>query len=67
VLGIHVLLALRFKDVDGRDRPGHDGREMAEREKTWIRAIATGWSLWFDSIGTHLALETRPPSYWQMR
>ena len=24
VPGIHVLLAARNKDVDGRDRPGHD-------------------------------------------
>jgi len=22
--GIHVLKALRFQDVDGRDKPGHD-------------------------------------------
>jgi hypothetical protein len=25
VPGIHVLLALTFEDVDGRDKPGHDG------------------------------------------
>jgi hypothetical protein len=24
VAGIHVLLAERGKDVDGRDKPGHD-------------------------------------------
>jgi hypothetical protein len=24
VAGIHVLLRLIFKDVDGRDKPGHD-------------------------------------------
>jgi hypothetical protein len=26
VPGIHVLAALEKKDVDGRDKPGHDGR-----------------------------------------
>ena len=25
VPGIHVLTASRKKDVDGRDKPGHDG------------------------------------------
>ena len=25
VAGIHVFLSLRQKDVDGRDKPGHDG------------------------------------------
>jgi hypothetical protein len=25
VAGIHVLLNGRTKDVDGRDKPGHDG------------------------------------------
>jgi len=25
VPGIHVLPRLRSKDVDGRDKPGHDG------------------------------------------
>jgi hypothetical protein len=27
VPAIHVLLAARLKDVDARDRPGHDGAE----------------------------------------
>jgi hypothetical protein len=26
VPGIHVLLYAIMKDVDGRDKPGHDGR-----------------------------------------
>jgi hypothetical protein len=25
VAGIHVLKIVKFKDVDGRDKPGHDG------------------------------------------
>jgi hypothetical protein len=25
VAGIHVFLAAQKKDVDGRDKPGHDG------------------------------------------
>jgi len=30
VPGIHVLLSCRRKDVDGRDKPGHDdGKESA--------------------------------------
>jgi hypothetical protein len=27
VAGIHVLIVSRIKDVDGRDKPGHDGAE----------------------------------------
>jgi hypothetical protein len=27
VPGIHVLAALRKRDVDGRDKPGHDEKE----------------------------------------
>ena len=26
--GIHVLTASRMKDVDGRDKPGHDGENF---------------------------------------
>jgi hypothetical protein len=26
VPGIHVFLSIRAKDVDGRGKPGHDGR-----------------------------------------
>jgi hypothetical protein len=36
VPGIHVLLLLRKKDVDGRDEPGHD--EKASR----IQAVREG-------------------------
>jgi hypothetical protein len=25
VAGIHVFFCIRLKDVDGRDKPGHDG------------------------------------------
>jgi hypothetical protein len=33
VAGIHVLLSGRTKDVDGRDKPGHDGNVgWAERK-----------------------------------
>jgi hypothetical protein len=28
VAGIHVLKLAKFKDVDGRDKPGHDGVEV---------------------------------------
>ena len=28
VAGIHVLIASAVKDVDGRDKPGHDGRML---------------------------------------
>ena len=28
VPGIHVLLRSGNKDVDGRDKPGHDGKEL---------------------------------------
>ena len=29
VPGIHVLFPVHAKDVDGRDKPGHDGRIYA--------------------------------------
>jgi hypothetical protein len=28
VAGIHVFLAARQRDVDGRDKPGHDAEQM---------------------------------------
>jgi hypothetical protein len=28
VAGIHVLLGCETKDVDGRDKPGHDARRV---------------------------------------
>jgi hypothetical protein len=35
VAGIHVLSLSAFKDVDGRDKPGHDGDvEWAERKRS---------------------------------
>ena len=30
VPGIHVLLASNKKDVDGRDKPGHDKRHFSK-------------------------------------
>jgi hypothetical protein len=30
VAGIHVFLCLGSKDVDGRDKPGHEGEENAQ-------------------------------------
>ncbi len=32
VAGIHVLLPWAKKDVDGRDRPGHDGCDVGANE-----------------------------------
>ena len=43
VPGIHVLAASR-KDVDGRDKPGHDGREYPQNNPT-IRPSAPT-SIW---------------------
>jgi len=48
VPGIHVLIANRVKDVDGRDKPGHDaerasiiaGRGQAFRNKRALTASA---------------------------
>jgi hypothetical protein len=35
VPGIHVFLSWCIKDVDGRDKPGHDGGDQAEmRERS---------------------------------
>jgi hypothetical protein len=31
VAGIHVLLAREQKDVDGRDKPGHDATLLSRR------------------------------------
>jgi hypothetical protein len=33
VPGIHALLSHRDKNVDGRDKPGHDGRDRVESLK----------------------------------
>jgi hypothetical protein len=30
--GIHVLLCVRKEDVDGRDKPGHDGVGLGRRD-----------------------------------
>jgi hypothetical protein len=42
VAGIHVLKAMQrfesnatFKDVDGRDKPGHDVGERVDSNKSW--------------------------------
>jgi hypothetical protein len=34
VAGIHVLIAARKQDVDGRDKPGHDGLEATNSAAT---------------------------------
>jgi hypothetical protein len=51
VPGIHVLLAWRGKDVDGRVKPGHD--EFSRRWKTTHRNCYNG----FGSFGV-----TKPPT-----
>jgi hypothetical protein len=33
--GIHAFLSISNKDVDGRDKPGHDGAGTDGR-KTWV-------------------------------
>ncbi len=40
VPGIHVLTRSELKDVDGRDKPGHDGVELGSLdERSDIRAL----------------------------
>jgi hypothetical protein len=36
VPGIHVLVAMEIKDVDGRDKPGHD---VVETRAPWPIAL----------------------------
>jgi hypothetical protein len=36
VAGIHVFFADPIEDVDGRDKPGHDGGERSEIKKAGI-------------------------------
>jgi hypothetical protein len=47
VPGMHVLLSCRGKDVDGRDKPGHDGSENSSRSLSFRFAenalIASHW------------------------
>ena len=35
--GIHVFLSVRIKDVDGRDKPGHDDDKCARRCDQYLR------------------------------
>ena len=42
VAGIHVLLSSRIKDVDGRDKPGHDGVRVSINTKVGIRSRFPG-------------------------
>src|SRR5580704_2977743 len=39
VAGIHVLIAARKQDVDGRDKPGHDDYEVLRKAFTCSRVI----------------------------
>jgi hypothetical protein len=43
VPGIHVLLGRGAKDVDGRDKPGHDGRNGTWRSKQRIVQLLPFW------------------------
>jgi hypothetical protein len=36
VAGIHVFSAARKQDVDGRDKPGHDGYEAPRKAITYV-------------------------------
>ncbi|MEH2674828.1 hypothetical protein DXU07_37315 [Bradyrhizobium elkanii] len=40
VPGIHVFVSTRRKDVDGRDKPGHDGAEESVHSKCDCPALA---------------------------
>jgi hypothetical protein len=41
--GIHVLCAATGKDVDGRDKPGHDGNVEPDMTFDDVRKIALAW------------------------
>jgi hypothetical protein len=50
--GINVLLDRQHKDVDGRDKPGHDGETQMARDtadRLEIRALIENWALWRDA------------------
>jgi hypothetical protein len=52
VAGIHVLNTVKFKDVDGRDKPGHDG-VACQRQSTPLSA-----GIWLrNNIGRQLILD----------
>jgi hypothetical protein len=42
VAGIHVLTVLRQKDVDGRDKPGHDGVRFFPAWPAEMPAVCVG-------------------------
>jgi hypothetical protein len=56
VPGIHVLTATK-KDVDGRDKPGHDGLSMSQ-QPTQIRNHTARFSASARSVFSH----EKPPS-----
>ncbi|MEH2671051.1 hypothetical protein DXU07_17125 [Bradyrhizobium elkanii] len=45
VPGIHVFVSTQRKDVDGRDKPGHDGAEESVHSICDCPALAGGGSL----------------------
>jgi hypothetical protein len=40
VAGIHVFLPCSKRDVDGRDKPGHDSREVVQHDWNPLRFLA---------------------------
>jgi hypothetical protein len=45
VPGIHVLAALKAKDVDGRDKPGHDEKAGFPLFPIMPANLAIGWNV----------------------
>jgi hypothetical protein len=41
VPGIHVFKAPESKDVDGRDKPGHDAGKSSEVRPRYVRIVRT--------------------------
>src|SRR5689334_2776708 len=70
VPGIHVFLANQTKDVDGRDRPGHDGEGMVGRNCLGGSRRQSGLGLFDDrlkgrrlvdgEVGQDLAIDHEP-------
>ena len=57
VPGIHVL-AIKKEDVDGRDKPGHDGLSMSRRSTQ----IAT-YTAPFSALTRSVFSQEKPPSF----
>jgi hypothetical protein len=45
VPGIHVLIAASIKDVDGRDKPGHDEGTLAHPRRLEYQAYAFAFAM----------------------